>query len=267
MDITQCGTFIAALRKERGLTQKQLAEQLGVTDKAVSRWETGKGLPDADTLLRLSNCFDVTVNELLLGERIKAEEVARAADKAVVNVLQDCDREKQKNRHLGRLMILFGILLTLVLTAVYVQRLICEIRGDGYSFSAAHATAKATRAAKNIVDGNYEKAVRSIGFLGQNRDIAKEQWCRDMEALFDDDLEIQELHVGRMFEDDEFIRGNATLTVLDLNRPQGMLYTFHVYVAAQDGIVFGTPHCIYGDEHGEEMAGKIGAVLSTWNAG
>ena len=69
MDTKQTGGFIAELRKERELTQGELAEKLNVTNKAVSRWETGAGFPDVDSMMALSDYFGVTVNELLLGKR------------------------------------------------------------------------------------------------------------------------------------------------------------------------------------------------------
>lgn len=65
MDAKITGRFIAALRREKGLTQKQLAQMLAVTDKAVSRWETGKGLPDTALLAPLATALDVSVGELL----------------------------------------------------------------------------------------------------------------------------------------------------------------------------------------------------------
>lgn len=64
MDLMQTGKFIAALRKERGFTQEQLGERIGVTNKTVSRWETGTYLPPADALLALSEPFSVSINEL-----------------------------------------------------------------------------------------------------------------------------------------------------------------------------------------------------------
>lgn len=68
MDALKTGQLIASLRKERGLSQKALAEKLLVTDKAVSRWETGRGMPDITMLPGLAKCLDVTVDELLRGE-------------------------------------------------------------------------------------------------------------------------------------------------------------------------------------------------------
>lgn len=69
MDTKQTGRFIAELRRERGLTQDGLAGKLNVTNKAVSRWETGAGFPDVDSMMALSEFFGVSVNELLLGRR------------------------------------------------------------------------------------------------------------------------------------------------------------------------------------------------------
>lgn len=69
MDLLKIGSFIASLRKERALTQAQLAEKLGVTNKTISRWENGNYLPSTEMLKLLSEEFDVTINELLSGER------------------------------------------------------------------------------------------------------------------------------------------------------------------------------------------------------
>ncbi|MBR0373951.1 MAG: helix-turn-helix transcriptional regulator [Mogibacterium sp.] len=76
MDTEKTGKFIAALRKEKNLTQAQLAEKILVSDKAVSRWETGRGFPDINNLEAISGCLDVSVAELLKGERA-ADEVSR----------------------------------------------------------------------------------------------------------------------------------------------------------------------------------------------
>lgn len=69
MDATKIGRFIGAERRAKGWTQRQLADKLQLTDKAISRWETGKGLPDVSLLLPLANVLDITVGELLAGER------------------------------------------------------------------------------------------------------------------------------------------------------------------------------------------------------
>lgn len=87
MDLTKIGRFIAELRKEMGITQEQLGDMIGVTNKTVSRWETGTYLPPADALMRLSALFKVSINELLSGQRLAAEEYQAAAEKNFQNVI------------------------------------------------------------------------------------------------------------------------------------------------------------------------------------
>ena len=74
MDQVKVGGFIAELRKEKGLTQKQLAEQIGVSDKTISKWECGNGLPEMSSIPVLCEALGINMNELLSGERL-AEEV------------------------------------------------------------------------------------------------------------------------------------------------------------------------------------------------
>ena len=69
MEQAMIGKFISACRTEKGLTQMQLAEKLNITNRAVSKWETGKSMPDVSLMLDLCNILDITVNELLSGER------------------------------------------------------------------------------------------------------------------------------------------------------------------------------------------------------
>ncbi len=83
MNPKKTGVFIAALRKEAGLTQKELAEKLNVSDKAISRWETGKGYPDIESLMALSELFSVSVNELLGGKRHESTAIAKIAEQEI----------------------------------------------------------------------------------------------------------------------------------------------------------------------------------------
>lgn len=95
MDQEAIGKFIADCRKEKGLTQLQLAEKLNITNRAVSKWETGKSCPDASNMLELCNILGITVNELLSGERITMEEYQKKAEENLVE-LQDKKIKEQK---------------------------------------------------------------------------------------------------------------------------------------------------------------------------
>ena len=88
MDLAKTGKFIAELRKEKGLTQEQFGEKVGVTNKTVSRWETGQYLPPADVLLMMSELFAVSINELLTGKRLLQEEYKQAAEQNLRQVME-----------------------------------------------------------------------------------------------------------------------------------------------------------------------------------
>ena len=88
MDLVQIGKFIAQLRKEHEFTQEKLGEILGVTNKTISRWETGTYLPPAEMLASMSNLFHVTINELLSGKRLTQDEYKIAAEKNLRQVVK-----------------------------------------------------------------------------------------------------------------------------------------------------------------------------------
>ncbi len=109
MDLKKIGTFIAEERHAAGLTQAELAEKLTVSPKAVSRWETGRGLPDASLMVPLCNTLGMSVNEMLAGERLDPDAAVPKADRNLVDMLRD------RKRLLNRLYALFSALLCLVL--------------------------------------------------------------------------------------------------------------------------------------------------------
>lgn len=89
MDLRKIGSFLAQLRKEQGLTQEQLGEKLGVTNKTVSRWETGAYLPPAEILVELSALYGLTINELLSGKRLAEGEYRQAAEETLKAVITE----------------------------------------------------------------------------------------------------------------------------------------------------------------------------------
>ena len=89
MDMQRIGQFLAQLRKERGLTQEQLAQELGISNKTISRWETGTYLPPVEMLQLLSEMHGLTINELLQGERIAPEKQLAAANETIAEVIRE----------------------------------------------------------------------------------------------------------------------------------------------------------------------------------
>ena len=98
MNENKTGAFISTLRKEKELTQAQLAEKLNVTDKAISRWETGKGMPDSSLLVPLANILGITVNELLTGEKIPEETFTQKSEDNLVVAVQRTETAVKKGK-------------------------------------------------------------------------------------------------------------------------------------------------------------------------
>ena len=88
MDMVKMGSFLAELRKEQGLTQEQLGEKLGVTNKTVSRWETGTYMPPVEMLEELSKMYGLTINELLSGKKLSTEEYKEMAETNIRETLK-----------------------------------------------------------------------------------------------------------------------------------------------------------------------------------
>lgn len=106
MDQVKIGKFIASMRKRQGLSQKQLAERIGVTDKTVSKWETGNRLPDASILLKLSLELKIDVNELLAGEEFlseefSAEEYVKTSESNIVKLVDEINENEKKRKGRG----------------------------------------------------------------------------------------------------------------------------------------------------------------------
>lgn len=112
MDQEKIGKFIATCRKEKGFTQATLAEKLGITDRAISKWETGKSLPDASIMLELCELLDINVNELLTGEKISTENYKVQAEE---NLLELRKLEELTNKK----MLAFEVVLAIVGSIAY----------------------------------------------------------------------------------------------------------------------------------------------------
>ena len=96
MNQVQIGRFLAQERKRKGYTQKQLSEKLGISDKTISKWECGNGFPEVSLLLPLCGELDITVNELLSGERVCEEDYRRKAEENMVNLVKEAQESRKK---------------------------------------------------------------------------------------------------------------------------------------------------------------------------
>ena len=115
MDQEKIGKFIATCRKEQKLTQEQLAEKLGITYKAVSKWECGKGLPDASIMMELCKILKITVNDLLSGEKVKEKEYQEKLEKNIIDTIDYSNKKVfEKNKLIYQMLIFFGLVLIFI---------------------------------------------------------------------------------------------------------------------------------------------------------
>lgn len=141
MDLMRFGSFLAELRHEKGLTQQALGERLGVTNKTISRWETGCYLPDVEMLSLLSREFGVSINELVAGERLVAEDFKKTADENLVTALghstftlkekQAFFKKKWRREHLSTFILcaVAQLVLMIVLRIRHVEPELCGTVG------------------------------------------------------------------------------------------------------------------------------------------
>lgn len=121
MDQIKIGKFIATVRKEHSLTQRQLADILNISDKTVSKWETGNGLPEVSLMMPLCEALSITVNELLTGERLSDSEYKKKAEENIMKLIEE--KEESKKKIILSAIVCFVTVLagcTIIVTADYV---------------------------------------------------------------------------------------------------------------------------------------------------
>ena len=126
MNQEKIGKFISNSRKKQNLTQEQLAEKLGVSNRSVSRWECGKNLPDVSLYKPLCEILDITINDLISGELISKEQYETKATENVINAMKKVDR-LQKNKKL--LTVVIGVLVLSIIVFILCLKLPYKI-GD-----------------------------------------------------------------------------------------------------------------------------------------
>lgn len=122
MDLVKIGKYIAGKRKALGMTQKQLAEKLNMSDKSVSKWERGICLPDVSVYMELCGILGISINEFLAGEDIDAENVEKKSEDNIIQVTKD-SKKKQKNlKSILAVVTTFAVIMVLVLGVVFVHK-------------------------------------------------------------------------------------------------------------------------------------------------
>ena len=128
MNQVKIGKFIAEMRKEQNLTQKQLADKLGISDRTISKWECGKGMPDVGLMIPLCEEIKINVNELLSGERLSENHYSKRAEENMMRLIEENGNKKKRE-----MMYALTYGLAIVMVAVL---LVVSLWTQGFSITA-----------------------------------------------------------------------------------------------------------------------------------
>ena len=115
MDTKKIGVFLKQLRNENGMTQEQLGEKLGVSNKTISRWETGNYMPPIDCLNMLSDIYNISINEILGGERASGDEFTKIAEENITVTLKGLEKNYQTFKKIMMCILALTTVLTIII--------------------------------------------------------------------------------------------------------------------------------------------------------
>ncbi|MBQ6323797.1 MAG: helix-turn-helix domain-containing protein [Bacilli bacterium] len=123
MNQEKIGRFIAELRKEKNMTQQELADKLNITDRAISHWENGRSMPDAGVILELCKILNININELLSAKKIKEEKYNERAEESLLEMRREIETQNKKILTLNKIIINLAIIIFVVigLAATFIE--------------------------------------------------------------------------------------------------------------------------------------------------
>lgn len=125
MDQIKIGKFIAECRKKNNLTQAQLAERLNITDRAISKWENGKSMPDTSIMIELCSELNINVNDLLCGEKISKDAYNKQLEQNIIDMIK---QKEASDKRLLTMEIVMGVLISIVFFALIFIASFAEIK-------------------------------------------------------------------------------------------------------------------------------------------
>ena len=120
MNQEKIGKFIAECRKQRKMTQSELGEKLGVTEKSISNWENGRNMPDLSLFKPLCNELNISLNDLLSGEKVTENEYQEKLEENIINTIDYTNKKlENRNNFIGLILITFGVLISITAIAIF----------------------------------------------------------------------------------------------------------------------------------------------------
>ncbi len=127
MDTKKIGMFLKELRNEKGITQEQLGEKIGVSNKTISRWETGNYMPPVDCLNMLSDFYNISINEILAGERASGDKFAKIAEQNIAVTLKKLEKDCQAFTKKMMCILAVTTLLTIIIITLLPMKTIKDV--------------------------------------------------------------------------------------------------------------------------------------------
>lgn len=120
MNQEKIGKFIAQCRKKKNMTQQELAEKLGVSDRTIGNWENGRNMPDLSLFKPLCSELDISLNDLMSGEKVKENEYQEKLEENIINTINYTNKKiENKNNFIGLMLIVFGVLISITAVAIF----------------------------------------------------------------------------------------------------------------------------------------------------
>lgn len=120
MNQEKIGKFIAQCRKKKNMTQQELAGKLGVSDRTIGNWENGRNMPDLSLFKPLCNELDISLNDLMSGEKVKEREYQEKLEENIINTIDYSNKKiENKNNFIGLMLIVFGVLISITAIAIF----------------------------------------------------------------------------------------------------------------------------------------------------
>lgn len=122
MNQEKIGKFIANCRKQKNMTQQELAEKLGVSDRTIGNWENGRNMPDLSLFKPLCNELNISLNDLMSGEKVKEKEYQDKLEENIINTINYTNKKiENKNNYIGLILIIFGILISITAVSIFTS--------------------------------------------------------------------------------------------------------------------------------------------------
>ena len=120
MNQEKIGKFIASCRKQKNMTQQELAEKLGVSDRTIGNWENGRNMPDLSLFKPLCNELNISLNDLMSGEKVKEKEYQEKLEENIINTINYTNKKiENKNNFVGLILIIFGVLISITAVSIF----------------------------------------------------------------------------------------------------------------------------------------------------